>query len=132
MYQVATERIRRPGVAHLARFGARDRLAAEVVDADALDQADVVERQHVRAKEVEDEEHLGGPAADAADADQLLDDRLVVHLAPACRPDRARLEVLGEVAQVLDLARRQAGGADVRRVEREHGVRREPAATGRR
>ena len=32
--------------------------------------------------QVEDQEHLGGPAADAADADQLLDDRLVVHLLP--------------------------------------------------
>ena len=32
-------------------------------------------------QQVEDQEHLGGPAADAADADQLLDDRLVVHLA---------------------------------------------------
>ena len=76
---------------------------------------------------MEDQEHLRRPAADAADADELLDDRLVVHLAPLRRPHRARLEVLGEIAEVFDLARRQPRGADVRRVEREHRVRREPA-----
>ena len=61
---------------------------------------------HVRQwQQMEDEEHLCRPAADAADADQLLDDLLVVHLAPARRPHGARLEVLGKIAEVLDLAR---------------------------
>ena len=42
-------------------------------------------------QQMEDQEHLRGPAADAADRDQLLDDRLVVHVLPLGDVDRARL-----------------------------------------
>src|SRR6185295_2900279 len=102
---------RRPRLAHFARFGTRNRLAAEIVDADALDQAEVVERQHVGAHQVEDQEHLRGPAPDAADGDQLVDNGLVFHHLPLFHVDATVLEVLGEVDQVLALARRQAGAA---------------------
>src|SRR6218665_3655647 len=71
-----------PGVSDLARLGPRNRLAGEVVAADAFDEATVVERQHVRPHQVEDQEHFGRPTADAADRDQLLDDGFVVHLRP--------------------------------------------------
>ena len=64
---------------------------------------------------MEDQEHLGRPAADAADRDQLVDDRLVVHLLPLRHVHRAVVEVARQVAQVLDLARRQAGRAHRRR-----------------
>ena len=39
---------------------------------------------------MEDQEHLGRPAADAADAHQLLDDRLVVHAVPRADVHGAR------------------------------------------
>ena len=59
-------------------------------------------------------------------ADQLVDDGLVVHLAATARtctaPDS---KCCGRSQQVLDLARRQAGGAHARRVERQHRVRRD-------
>src|SRR5580698_4655286 len=42
----------------LARFAARDRFATEIVDADRLDQPQVVEWKHVRTRQVEDQEHL--------------------------------------------------------------------------
>src|SRR5579871_4884470 len=61
--------IGRPALAQLPGLGARDGLAAEVILADAADEPRIVEREDVRAQQVEDEEHLGRPAADAADRD---------------------------------------------------------------
>ena len=78
-----------------------------VVHGDRALQADVVDRQHVGAQLVEDEEHLGGPAADALDLDERGDQRVVVELAPRSGIERARFETRREIAQVVDLAPRQ-------------------------
>src|SRR5436190_17465149 len=48
-------------VAHRVDGGTRP---IEIVDADGFLQSDVIDRQHVGAKLVEDEEHLGGPSSD--------------------------------------------------------------------
>src|SRR6185437_14496369 len=53
--------VRRPGLAEFPRLGTRHRLAAEVVDTDSLDEADVVERKNIGPKQMEDEEHLRRP-----------------------------------------------------------------------
>src|SRR5690606_28545070 len=45
----------------------------------ALAHAQVVHGEHVGAAQAEDEHHLDGPAADAADGHERVDDRLVVH-----------------------------------------------------
>src|SRR6478736_4990606 len=50
----------------------------EVVDADRTLQPEVGDRKHVRAQQVEHQEHLRGPAADAADLHQLGDHRFVI------------------------------------------------------
>src|ERR1700710_2051559 len=67
---------------YFAGFTARHGFAAEIVDADSLDQAEVVEWQHVRARQVEDQEHLRRPASDAANLREIRDDRLVFHRGP--------------------------------------------------
>src|SRR5438046_2014397 len=64
-----------------------DLATLEVRKADALLQPQVVEREHIGAQQVEHEEHLRGPAADAAHFGQLLDDRLVVHGRPLVHMD---------------------------------------------
>ena len=63
--------------------------ARRVVQRDRVLQADVADRQHVGAQLVEHQEHLRGPAADALDVDQRLDQRLVVERRPR-RAGRAR------------------------------------------
>jgi hypothetical protein len=119
MYQVATER-------NGAQASPTSRLAAEVVHADALDEAQVVQRQHVRAQQVEDEEHLGRPPPDAADGHELGDDGLVVHALPLRGVHLAVAEVAGQVEQVLALARREAGLAQARALHRQHLGRLQP------
>ena len=69
--------------------------------------SDVADREHVGAHLVEDEEHLGGPAADPPDVGEPLDQRLVVERRPLGRIERARREMTGEVAQVVGLALRE-------------------------
>src|SRR6187399_1509745 len=80
--------IGRPARAELAELGHGHALAVAVVQRDGLLQADVVDGKHVRAKLVEDEEHLRGPAADALHVDQALDERLVVERRPLARVER--------------------------------------------
>src|SRR2546421_4175602 len=72
-----------PSFAQPLHRAQRHLASLEVRDADALLQAEIVERQHVRAQQIEDQEHLGGPAPDAAYRDELGDDLLVRHLGPA-------------------------------------------------
>jgi hypothetical protein len=74
-----------------------------VHDAHALSQPQVVHRQHVRAVEDEDQEHLRSPPADAVHPHERLDDFLVVHATEAANGDGAVGEVLGEVDQVSPL-----------------------------
>ena len=83
----------------------------------ALAHAEVVHRQDVGTSEGEDQEHLDGPPADAADAQQPLDDRLVVQ--PRGRPPRrhrAGQRVAGDVLDRAHLGAREAGAAQSRGV----------------
>src|SRR4051812_1257617 len=61
-------------------LGLRGQLFRAERDREALSDAVVVERQHVRAAEAEHEEHLDRPAADASNFRQALDDGFVVQL----------------------------------------------------
>src|SRR5205823_7132829 len=88
-------------VAHRVNGGTRP---IEIVDADGFLQSDVIDRQHVGAKLVEDEEHLGGPSSDALDVGQRLDQRLVVERRPRCRIKFPGHEMPGEVSNVFGLA----------------------------
>src|SRR2546429_3728581 len=72
----------------------------EIREADALLQAEVVEREDIGPQQVEDQEHLRGPAADAAHFYELGDDLLVRHLGPAMHVDRAVGEMLRQVRDV--------------------------------
>src|SRR5688572_9420931 len=78
-----------PALAEPAHGAQRDFSLFVVRQADGLLQAQIVQREHVGAQQVEDQEHLGGPAADAAHLDQLGDDLLVAHLRPAPHVDLA-------------------------------------------
>ena len=70
--------------------------------------AEVADRQHVRPAEVEDQEHVHGPVAQALDRGQLLDHLLVRQLRDVVEVELAVLDVLGQVAQVGDLGAREA------------------------
>ena len=60
---------------------------------------------------MEEQEHLGGPLAEAADRDDLLDRLLVGELVEPIQLELAGDHMGGEVAQVLDLAAREARSA---------------------
>ena len=63
--------------------------------------------------QVEEQEHLRGPAAEAADGDDLLDHLLVAELVEPVELQLAAEHVGGEVADVLGLAAGEAGAAQV-------------------
>ena len=65
-------------------------------------------RQHVGALEVEHQEHLRAPQADALDGDQLRDHLLVVELVQPLELELAGEHVLGERAQVARPSRVRA------------------------
>ena len=71
--------------------------------------AEVAAGEDVGPLEVEDQEHLGGPLAEAAHRDDLLDHLLVGELVEAVQLQLAAEHVGGEVADVLDLAAGEAG-----------------------
>src|ERR1043165_777622 len=82
--------------------GAQRYLAAlEVRHADSLLQPEVVQRKHIRAQQIEDQDHLRRPPSDAAHCDQLGDDLLVRHLGPAMHMDGTVGKVLREVGDVF-------------------------------
>src|SRR3954463_12501939 len=119
---------RAPGPPLLAEAlqGARRDLAAfEVSELDALLQAEIVQGKHVGPQEVEDQEHLGRPAPDAAHLDQLGDDVLVRHVGPSVDMNAAIGEVLREVGDVFDLAIRQAARPELGPLAGEHTLRRD-------
>ena len=116
--------VRRPRSGHLARIAAADGLAGKIVPADAVDQAHIVQWQHIGPQQVEDQEHLGGPAANATDRDQFANDGLVVHPLPGSDMHSAGVEMQGQVNQVLDLARAQPRRPHVVHLELEHVGRR--------
>src|SRR5216684_5149117 len=116
-----------PGLSQFFHSLERQLASLEIRKADAFLQPEVVERKDVWPQQAEDEEHLGGPAADAAHLDQLGDDRLVMHVRPALHLDRAIEEVLRQVGDVLDLALRQAAGAQLAPFSCENTLRRDCA-----
>src|SRR5688572_19106369 len=94
-----------PAFTKLAHAGQRDLAPLEIGNADALLQAEVVQREYVRAQQVEHQEHLGGPAPDAAHVGQLGDDLLVGHARPVSGVDLPVDEMLRQIRDVLGLAR---------------------------
>ena len=71
--------------------------------------------EDVGTAEAEDEEHLNGPAADAADLGEVVDDGLVGHAADAGeRGDGAVERFGGEVAEREGFVGGEAGGAELR------------------
>src|SRR2546423_3288119 len=75
---------RRPGLCKQSDAGAPctrvkqlDRFPVHVVEADRLQQTQVIERQHVRAEQIKDQKHLGCPATDATYRSQPLHDLVV-------------------------------------------------------
>ncbi len=89
-------------------------LEAEEGEREAFADAVVVDRKHVRTAEAEDEQHLDGPAADAAHLGEVLDDGLVGHAANAGEGGHGAIDGLGgEIAQGEALVVREAGGAQL-------------------
>jgi len=70
-------------------------LAQPVGGAKAGAHAEVIDRQHVGAVEVEHEQHLHRPAADSAHLGETLDDRRVVELLERRAVGNDRRERLG-------------------------------------
>ena len=80
------------------------RFAVVVVEMDRLEQADITERQYVRAQQVEHQKHLCGPPPDAFDLDKVFDDLVFVARRPSQRLEFAFGKMAGEVADVLRFA----------------------------
>src|SRR5688572_3524098 len=104
---------RPPAFTKLAHARQRNFPSFEVAHADALLQTQVIQGKHVGPQQVEDQEHLRSPAADAAHLDQLGNDLLVGHLRPAMHVNAAVGEMLRQVGDVLGLAIRQAARAQL-------------------
>src|SRR5882672_7663205 len=105
---------RRPALCDPAHGAQRYLAPLEVVNADRTLQPEIAERKHIGAHQVEHQEHLRGPAADAAHLDQLGDHRLVVHALPGGQMQGALDEMPREVAEILGLALRQSASAQLR------------------
>src|SRR5215472_11968853 len=101
----------RPALRDAAHGAQRHLAPLEIVDADGPLQPEICERQHVWTQQVEHQEHLSGPAADAAHLHQLFDHRLVVHALPVADVQGSIDEAVRQVSEVLGLALRQAAGA---------------------
>ena len=105
---------------HLVGFGEVERgdlvggLELAEGEGEAFADAVVGDGEDVGAAEAEDEEHLDGPAADAADLGEVLDDVLVGHAADAGESGDGTVDGLGgEVAEGEGLVVREAGGAEL-------------------
>src|ERR671939_835217 len=90
-------------------------------DGIALADREVVDRPDVGAVQVEDQEHLRGPAADAAHGRQARDDLLVVELRDPLEWHSAIRGLEGEVAERSGLARREATAAQRGLLRLEYG-----------
>ena len=83
-------------------------------EGEAFADAVVVDGEDVGAAEAEDEEHLDGPAADAADLGEVFDDGFVGHAADVGESGDGAVDGLGgEVAEGEHLVFREAGGAEL-------------------
>ena len=120
IYQVATLQNGAQAGRHLARVTAAHGLAGKIVLADAGNQARIVERQDIGPQHVEDQKHVGGPAADAANRNQFGCDRIVLHRAPLLGPQRARAEFERQINQVFDFALAQTRSTHVVDLQQQH------------
>ena len=83
-------------------------------EGEAFADAVVAGGKDVGAAETEDEEHLDGPLADAADLGEVVDDGLVGHAADAGEGGDGAVEGFGgEVAEGEGLVGGEAGGAEL-------------------
>ena len=91
-------------------------LLQPVGDAKAVAHAEVIHRQHIRAAELEHQQHLHRPAADAAHLREPRDDLLIGERVRAlARSGTTRREgLIGQVPQRGHLGEREAGGAQAR------------------
>ena len=102
-----------PGLADLQHLRRRRHLLQPVLDLDRFADAEVAAGEDVGPFEVEDQEHLGSPLAEAADGDDLLDHLLVAELVEPLQLQLAAEHVGGEVADVFGLAAGEAAAAQV-------------------
>jgi hypothetical protein len=80
----------------------------------AFADAVVVDGEDVRATEAEDEEHLDGPAADATDLNEVLDDGFVGHATDTGEGGYGAVEGFGgQVAEGEGLVVGEAGGTEL-------------------
>src|SRR5690606_23485313 len=115
--------VRPPALAARGQFPGRGHLPGLVHQLRALADAQVVDREHVGAPETEHQHHFHGPAADAADGHQRLDDRVVLHHRHAPQVgDLARLFAPRQVAQREQLVAGNPAGADGRVIAARQGV----------
>ena len=113
-YRHASVRCGRHGCA-ISLDRARVRQPVQPVGAfDRPADAEVADREHVGALQVEHQEHVRGPHAQPLDGHELGDHRVVVELVQALELQLARERVLGERSEVADLRARQSrGGAQL-------------------
>src|SRR5258708_20813817 len=103
-----------PARAELGQLPGRGQRALVERRGIAFADAIVVDRQHVRAAQAEDEQHLHRPPADAAHLDEALDDRLVGEILELGElGDIAVDGAAREIAQRQQLRAREAGGAQL-------------------
>src|SRR6188768_3183499 len=105
--------MRTPGLADFQDPRRGRHLLEAVLDLDRFADAEVAAGEDVGALQVEEQEHLGGPAAEAADGDDLLDHLLVIQLLEPVELELAAEDVAGEVADVFGLAAGEAAAAQV-------------------
>lgn len=87
-------------------------------------QTDVIKRKNVRPEQIENQEHFGSPATNAAHIAQCRDDTLIVHGLPLCRIESAGLEMSREIDKVLDLAPGQSAIGQPVAARRQNRLRR--------
>src|SRR5262245_58168959 len=95
--------VRPPGLGDPSELVVGGQLIESVLHLDSAADAQIPGRQHVGALELEHEEHLGAPDAEAADRADLGDHLLVRELGEPVELELTGLDVVREVADVFDL-----------------------------
>jgi hypothetical protein len=116
--------VRSPRFRELHHFRRCGQILQAVVDLHRLPNAQIANREDVRAAQVEHQEHVDGPATEALDSDEDLVDLLVGELRQVVDRQLAVDDVLRQVAQVGRLRSRQPDGAELFGVGRDDLLRR--------
>ena len=74
-------------------------------------QTEIADGKHIGPREIENHEHLGGPAADAFDLDQFRDQVFVAKAHPAFRLQAAIIKARGEIENVAGLLSGESASA---------------------